>query len=239
MPTEKETLAALAENFPSNSKTSKTPPKSGAEIAVPTRPKAEKIVKGVVKQKRRGVGKKIADVFIEEDVKDVKGHVVHEYLIPAAKSMICDIVGWGGMAEMILFGGSRRGRTFGGGGINSKRDNGKSSYTSYSGYYRDSNRDRDRDKDRGGRDISKTGRTRHDFDEIVLESRGEAEEVLAHMVDLIVDYGQATVADFYDLVGVNSNFTDEKYGWYELRGVIPRRVRGGYLLDLPRTQLLD
>lgn len=79
---------------------------------------------------------------------------------------------------------------------------------------------------------------RHDFDEIILESRRKAEEVLSYLMDIIVDYGQVTVSDLYDYIGIQSNFTDEKYGWIDLRGSIPRRVRGGYSLDLPKPQLL-
>ena len=87
--------------------------------------------------------------------------------------------------------------------------------------------------------MSRTSRARHDFDEIILETRGEAEEVLSHLVDLTIDYQQATVADLYDLVGITSNFTDNKYGWTDLRSASVTRVRDGYLINLPRTQILD
>jgi hypothetical protein len=87
--------------------------------------------------------------------------------------------------------------------------------------------------------MSRTGRAKHDFDEVVLESRGEAEEVLSNLVDSIIDYGQATVADFYDLVGIATNFVDGKWGWTDLRNASVSRVRGGYLINLPRTQPLD
>jgi len=217
----------LRNTFPSNSKSVKKENQQQSKIEDR---KLEKVVSGTVKRQKQGLGKKIAETFLEDDTKSVSSYIFHDVLIPAAKSMICDIIGWGGFAEMFLFGGYRRGRSGG------RRDNGRS-YISYGSYYRSTDRDRDRDRDR--RDISRASRARHDFDEIVLETRGEAETVLSHLVDLTIDYNQATVADLYDLVGITSNFTDNKYGWTDLGGAGVTRVRGGYLLDLPRTQLLD
>jgi hypothetical protein len=82
-------------------------------------------------------------------------------------------------------------------------------------------------------------RRNHDFDEIVLATRAEANEVIDRLFDLISKYEQATVSDLYDLVGLEAKFTDEKWGWRDMRGVQAVRVGGGYLLDLPRPEQLD
>lgn len=77
-------------------------------------------------------------------------------------------------------------------------------------------------------------RMRHAFDEIVIGSRQEAEEVLDQLYDLISKYDEASVADLYELTGIPSAHTDQKWGWKELRGSGVGRVRGGgYLLELP------
>ena len=215
----------LKNTYPSNSKVTKK------DILQPDKVverKLEKVVTGVVKQQKRGISKKIAEIFLEDDTKSVGSYIFNDVLIPAAKVMISDMIGGG--IEMLLF-GDKRGRS-------SRRGESGRSFTSYGSFHRSTTRDKDRDRDRG-REMSRAGRARHDFDEIVLETRGEAEEVLSHLIDLTIDYNQATVADLYDLVGISSNFTDNKYGWEDLRGVIPRRVRNGYLLDLPRAQLLE
>ncbi len=219
----------LKRTFPSNSKTVR----QDIQQPNPEDRKLEKVIKGTVKKQKRGLGKRLAELFIEDDTKTVGGYMFYDVLIPAAKTMICDIIGWGGFAERLLFSDRRSIRGRGG-------DRGRGgSFTSYGSYYRSVDRD-PRDRDRGGgRDISRAGRARHDFDEIVLETRGEAEEVLSHLVDLTVDYGQATVADLYDLVGIQSSYTDNKYGWTDLRSSSVNRVRDGYLLNLPRTQLLE
>jgi hypothetical protein len=80
----------------------------------------------------------------------------------------------------------------------------------------------------------------HDFNEIVLESRGEAEQVIDQLIEIISQYQAASVADLYALVGVTSAYTDGKYGWTDLRGAGVSHVRGGlYLLNLPKPIPLD
>lgn len=201
-------------DFPSNSH------KSKEETKKPEK-KVEKVTSGKVVKQKKSLGKKFAETFLGDNIESVSSYIIYDVIIPAAKNMISDTVSNG--IEMLLFGQTRGSRT--------RRDRGKS-YVSYSNYYKDRDRDRDRQ-------ISQRNRARHNFDDIILESRGEAEEVLSHLVDLTEDYGMASVADLYDLVGVTSNFTDNKYGWDNLSSgrVVP--VRGGYLLELPRPIVLD
>ena len=211
----------LRDKFPPNSKANKN--------ERPEEKKIEKVVTGTVKRQKRGIGKKISDTFLEDDTRSVGSYIFYDVLIPAAKAMLSDMVGGG--IDMLLFGERRGGRS-----SSIRRDGGRS-YTSYGSYY---NTDRTGKPQREPRrDISRTGRSRHDFDEIVLETRGEAEEVLSHLVDLIIDYGMASVADLYELVDVTGDFTDNKYGWTDLSSASVSRVRGGYLLNLPRTRPLD
>lgn len=87
--------------------------------------------------------------------------------------------------------------------------------------------------------MSQRGRARHDFDEIVLDERAEAEEVIDKLYEVVSRYEFATVADLYDLVGLPSNHTDHKWGWSDLRGAGVSRIRDGYLLDLPDPEPLD
>lgn len=183
------------------------------------KPKLETVVKGSVKRKKESTADKFKKAFFGEDVVNVKDYVIFDVMIPALKATFSDMVSNG--IEVLLFGESKGRR---------KKD-GKS----YSGYYRRSD-DRDRDRDR------RNGVPRSSaYDDIVLDSRGEAEEVLSQLTDLAYDYGQASVADLYDLVGISANFTDEKYGWFkgDLRSARVCRVRDGFLLELPRASRLD
>ena len=54
------------------------------------------------------------------------------------------------------------------------------------------------------------------------------------MDELIDTYGIVSVPDIYDLVGISGNYTDNKYGWTNLRNAEPVRVGDGYMLKLPK-----
>ena len=222
---DEEQKPELLGQFPSNSKRDR-------QTQDPlTDKKIEKVICGDVVRKKKSFVKKITEIFLEDDTRSVGDYVFHDVLIPAAKGMISDMIGGG--LEMLLFGGRRGSRT--------TRDRGRSymnySNASYRGATRESSLHREtRDT---GRNISSVGRARFDFDEIVLDTRGEAEEVLSHLADLVIDYSEASVADLYDLVGITSSYTDNKWGWRDLRGANVNRVRGGYMLNLPRPQPID
>ena len=59
------------------------------------------------------------------------------------------------------------------------------------------------------------------------------------MDELIETYGVASVADLYDLVGLRCEYTDNKYGWNNLRNAEPIRVRDGYMLKMPKALPID
>lgn len=197
-------------DFPGNSK------KEKSKEERKTQPK---VTDGKVIRKKKSLGKRITETLTDDDTKSVSSYILYDVLIPAAKNTISDAVTGG--IEMLLFGERRYN--------NVRREKGRS-YVSYDGYY--SKKD-----SRDSRSYS-SGR-RMEIDEIVLESRGEAEEVLSRLVDLIDEYGMASVAELYDLVGVTSNFTDNKWGWTNISSARVDRVREGYLLRLPRVKELD
>lgn len=193
------------------------PPKSQLKEKKPEK-KVEKVISGKVMTRKKPLGRKFSETFLGDDIGNVRSYILFDVVIPAIKDTISNVVSNG--IEMLLFGETRS---------VGKKKNG--SYTSYSNYY--SNRDRDsrREPVRGAS---------HNFRDIILETRGEAEEVLSNLVDIVYDYGSASVADLYDLVGVTGNFTDNKYGWTDLSGTRVNRARGGgYIIDLPRVESLD
>ena len=177
------------------------------------------VVTGKVVAKKKSALSKIADEFISEDAKNVKSYVFGEVLIPAMKKAISDIVTDG--IDIILYGGSRGDR---------KRST--SDRVSYRSYYE------------GGSRSSRETRTlatsnRYDTDDIVLTSRAEAQEVLDRMDELMDAYGLVRVADLYDLVGITGNYTDNKYGWTNIRNAEIVRVRDGYIIKMPRAIPID
>lgn len=209
-------VKTLAAEFPSNSHSSKK------KEDIPEK-QVKKVIKGTAIQKKKSLGKKMAETFIDDDFSSVSSYILYDVLIPAAKATISDMVSGG--IEMMLFGESRK-------SSRTRRDRGKS-YVSYSSLY---NKEKERP---GRREPSIPNRSRHNFDDVILASRGEAEEVLSYLVELIDTYGQATVADLYDLVGITTEFTDDSFGWRNLSTATVSRVRAGYLINLPRTMELD
>lgn len=186
------------------------------ESATPPEKKVEKVISGSAKSKKKGEMQKFADVFISEDVGNVKSYIVMEVLVPAIKKAISDIVTNG--IDMILYG--ETGRT---------KKNSTASKVSYGKFY-------DRDSDRRRDSRSSGTRGGYDYDDIIFETRGDAESVLDAMNEIISQYGVVSVGDLYDLADVStSNYAANKYGWTDIGGCKPVRVRDGYILKLPRA----
>ena len=74
--------------------------------------------------------------------------------------------------------------------------------------------------------------------EFIFETSIEAREVLRTMAEIVRDYGQATVADVYDMVGIPSTFTNNKYGWTDVSRATIGVCREGYLLKFPEAKEL-
>ena len=169
--------------------------------------KLEKVVVGQVKTKKKtGFGKFISG-FIADETQDIKTYLFKDVVVPTIKKAITDVV------DMILYGGTgRRNRTTGP----------KVSYRSFYDDPRDSR-------------VEPRGVQAYSYNEVILETRGDAEEVLDQLNSLIDTYNIASVADLYDLVGLSGNYTDNKYGWTNLANADVIRTRNGYQLKLPRA----
>ena len=70
-------------------------------------------------------------------------------------------------------------------------------------------------------------------DDIFFDSRETAERVLKLLKEIINEYGFVTIADMYDLAGLDAPYTGQKYGWVDLKEAKIIRVRSGYKLVLP------
>lgn len=179
----------------------------------------QKVITGVAKTKKKSNVHKFTDIFVSEDINNVKTYILIDVLVPAMKKALSDIVTNG--IEMLLYGESGR----------SKRSSGtKVSYRSYDKAY----------DDRRGRDYSSPRtRTGYSYDEVILDNRAEAQDVLDELEAIIEKYDIASVADLYEMVGITGVHTDHKYGWTDIRNASVVRVRDGYMLKLPRPLPFD
>jgi hypothetical protein len=214
-------------NYPSNAKKNRDEPKKPIiEGETPEAREAKKVITGDVVRRKKKFKSKLGDSFAADGSGSVGDYVIAEVLVPAAKNMISDAIKM--LTDSIfegfqqaLFGGSRP-----------RRDS-RPGYTSYNRVKPTTAYDTRRENNRQIRAV-------HDFDDILLASRGEAEDVLDQLRELISQYEMAKVSDLYDLVGLTGSFADEKWGWTDLSRATVRLERGGgYLLILPRTEPLD
>lgn len=216
--------------FPSNSNP-EVPPRRPVEKPSEkpaTPPRAKRVTTSTAKQRKRPLGKRILETFTNDDAQGVGHYILFEVVIPATKSLIVDAATTG--VERIFWGDSRP---------NTRRSgSGRSSYTPYGSA--SSSRGRAFEPDGPRREMSRGARRAHNFDEIILDDRGEAERVLQDLQAIIDQYDVAKVSDLYEMVGITGSYTDDKWGWFDLSQSGIRRISGGeYLLDLPRTQPID
>lgn len=179
--------------------------------------KVEKIVDAKVKEK--GLGSKLAETFLSEDITNVKKYLIRDVLIPAIKDMVVDVIKNG--VDMLFYGDAKPSKKSSGG-----------SYVSYSSYYQPTSRSRSETS----RNSDRTWNTSRDF---IFDSRGDAEKTLDTLTEIVIEYKAASVADLCQLVGVTGEWTDNQWGWFDLSSASVKRVHGGYMLDLPKPTHID
>lgn len=201
--------------------------KEGTEMA------KRKIISPVARPrvKKKTFVQRLGNTFLGDDTGNVGQYILWDVLIPAAKSTIQDMVTGG--IEMLLFGESS-GRY----GTKRGRDRGKT-VVSYGSYFRDPGRfDR---KDPRSREMVRVPGYHNRLNGIVFESRGEAEDTMDALLDLIEEYPQVSIADFYELAGLQSliEHTDHAWGWDNLSRLRVIRTRDGHELEFPEPIALD
>lgn len=184
-----------------------------------------KVIKKTAKTKKKSELSKIANTIISEECRSLKEYAIYEVLIPVVKDTISELVK--GSIDMIFYGEVRRGSSNRGGrsGTNSSKVSYRDFYDDRSGSRRISER---RDDDRR--------RQRYSYDDIIFETREDANDVLTRMDEIVEQYGVVTVADLFDLAGISGNgYTDQNYGWTSTRSASVERNRANeYYLKLQR-----
>lgn len=207
-------------DYPSNSFSSKEAAEPRKKV-VKKEKKVERVTTTKAVRKKQGLGSRLRDAVGGDDVGSIGEYVLYDVLIPAAKSTLSDIVTGG--IEMLLYGERRQG----GNRVSHQRGR---SYVSYRSYYDDDRRAPERRVHR---------KSKRGFEDVILSSRREADEVLSQLVDIVSQFEYVTVGDLYEMIGEDQDYTDEKWGWDNLYAAYVERVREGYLLHLPKPILLD
>ena len=192
-------------------------PKSsiGQSTAEPKK-KFGKVVKGKVTVKEQSNIQKLAGDFLAEDLKTVKDRLLVDYILPMLKNGVWSIIN--SAISIALFGEDRsRGSSTNYSGPRTQRN-------SYDGYWQGSQ----------NRQNNPSQAPRLNLQNLDFESRGDADDTLAQMRDSIRIYGQVSVGDLWDMMGITPSNTEYNYGWYNLDGAYIKGIPGGYRLVLPR-----
>lgn len=185
--------------------------KPGEEAENGDAKEVKKVTTGKVTARKKPLGKKLVNLFISEDIPNIKDYILYEVLIPTIRTTVVDTIK--NSTDMLFFGKVQG------------KNSGQKSYTSYSSYSRD---DRPR--------YAKVARS-FEVEDVMFETRSDAEEVLANLKDLIRRYRCASVADLYEASGVQGNgYTDRDWGWFNLDNVRVVNFRGDWVIDLPRPE---
>lgn len=180
------------------------------------RPRVEKVVTGNVSVKqKKGFGKFLSIFFgDEEEIGDIKNHIVGDLVVPTIKDILLD-----SLAALLGVSGRRY--------SSSRRSS--VDRVSYGKFYDDSR----------SRPVAARTSAMFNTDDVSFAEKGDAEYVLDRLFELLERYGVVRVTDFYDLAGVSVDYTAGKYGWNSLRNAKVMRTRDGYIIDLPRAMPID
>lgn len=204
-------------NYPNNSNAAKRNAVEGQKSVAER--EVKKVIKDQVVIKKKNEIQKLADVFLSEDVSNVKGYIFNDVIVPAIRDTLFDIVTKG--AKMIFYGAKGSSGT----------DKFTSSRISYRQYY-DDNR-------RYTSSTEESLKSKFDYEDMEFTSRSDAEDVLDQMDAMLEKYKRVSVLDLYDMIDVTAPFTSEKYGWTNLRDAKIIPTKGAYKLKLPRATPLD
>ena len=192
--------------------------------------KVEKVVDHDVVIKKRGFLDQLLEAFIPEGSTNISDFIISELIMPTFKKSMSDIVNHAANAardvivdgmEILLYGEARN---------RSKSITPRVSYNRYC----------TREASPFSTEYTKKARFNDGFylDDVVVQTRGEAESVITTMEELISVYGSVSISDFYDMLDMTCPYTNFSYGWTNLRNVSIVRVSEGYLIKLPKAMPL-
>jgi hypothetical protein len=209
-------------DFPANSQSKRPAPAPDEEPK-----KIERITQSEARQRKKSPGRRAKEFFFGGDARSAGSHIWTDLLVPAVKDML--VHSGQEYIEMMIWGGDRS-RVRGRGPVS--RAGVRLVHTAYDQASRGAMRPDPRVA------LSRQQRANFDFDDIIIPSRVEAEAVIDGLWKLIDQYQVASVKDLYDAIGIEPAYTDHNFGWVDLTYAKARRVKDGYLLDLPRPEPL-
>lgn len=86
----------------------------------------------------------------------------------------------------------------------------------------------------------------YDVKEYILPTRYNAQEILNALVEGAIKYESVSASDYYDLIGIQSMYVDNQYGWtadtIKNASIVPYRTYtnrdSGYMIQFPPVEVL-
>lgn len=176
---------------------------------------------GKIVSTKKSFGKRMWDLFVGQDPKEMVTHFIYDVLIPGIKYAVLDGISVALTGEM--FDGRRRSS---GGRYDYRGSYGKSRYGSVSS-----------SKKRNSDGYERNERV--DYRNIKLDNRYDAEELVSRMKDRIYDTGSVSIAEMFDMLELPSRFTDNDWGWKDERDIGIRVSGRSFLIDVAEAIHLD
>lgn len=186
-----------------------------------------------VKRKRGLMSRLVSGVLGPEGLPGIGSYVNDEIIVPAIKNIIVDAVTSG--INMVMYGDSKpRG---GGHAGYSRNRSSSSSYrptTNYQSRYAQTEPAEQR--------RAQPRSSRYGVDEYIIDERFDAAHVLTALTEYADMYETVSIADYYELIGVPSQHTDNTYGWTMESileaSVVPIRGGQGYIIKFPPVEVI-
>lgn len=163
-------------------------------------------------------GRVLKSSLINSDVDDIKQYVIFDVLLPALKKTLWEIISNG--SHMMIFGSKSSGSSSG-----AKQESNRVSYRSY--------------YDTKSYEPSRvSARQNYAYNDIVFDTKYSAEECLEQMCDIIENYDVVSIAELYEIAGLDSVPTDHNYGWQNLAQARIDRDRDGWIIKFPKVVVI-
>lgn len=219
MSQDERTADRLRDLYPSNSKMQ--PPISQPKNDIASRPEhINKVTTSSTTIKKPSIGRRILNIFISDDVDEIKRYLKDDLIIPSIKTGILSAL------EMIFFH-----HTSGYGGwrpIDYSKSSQRPTTYSYGSQ-----------QARGYVSAGEKRSVGNGVKSIIYKTRIDADSVLRVLYDQIDAYGEVSVMNFYDASDVDSQFTDAKWGWHDISSARIYPCPGGFTIQMPKPVLLE
>lgn len=189
------------------------------------------VVTGGVKKRKRSLIERFVSSMIGPDgISAVTSYLSKEIVVPALKDILSNSISSG--VNMMIYG-----RDGGQGYPKQHQSNGYSrpAYRPQTNYTRAYSQG-PKDDLPTARVVNRSGMFRSE--DYIIEDRNEALDVLGNLQNQCMEYGSVSLADFFDLIGIESEYVDNNYGWIDLHMASVSVARGGFVIHLPNVDIL-